>query len=142
MEPARDVTNHTTAIDTATAGVGTTRPVADGASARAAKLQDYAQLALATTDPLEAHLGLVNSDLLTLAYTMNSKIIDSLTDNSGAVDGIEQGARAVDQYLRIVKQIERYAQLAIKLSTAREHAVQQVREAVNGRLGNREVLKN
>jgi hypothetical protein len=139
MDPAKNVTSDaTTTTDAASASAATTGLAADDSDARMTKLRHYVAQALATIDPLEAHLGLVNTDLLMLAYAMKAKILESMDVSSAAVDVTDQTTRAVDQYLRVSKQIERYAQLEIKLRNSRQQDVHNLRKAAHDPLGGSE----
>jgi hypothetical protein len=99
-------------------------PRASGAApgevdSRSRRIDDLLKEALAKKCPLEANLGVVNSDLMRLEYGLNQLIVKAMAQPA-ALEHMSHLMPALDSFLRVVKQIERYAQLDRRLVAARE----------------------
>ncbi len=89
---------------------------------RLRRIMDYRQEVLAKADALEANLGAVNSELMSIGYRLHQAIEAAMEVAPGALDDFQKLMPAIDNYLRIAKQIDRFAQLDLRLVKARERS--------------------
>lgn len=108
------------------------------ANSRGDRIRDLLASSLAKLDPLEANLGVVNSDLMLLAYRLKQSIDSALTEPD-ASEELEMLMPAVENYLKVVKQIERFSKLDLQL---RSRQTTGATSLVPGRIAQGEEIAN
>jgi hypothetical protein len=82
---------------------------------RRQKITDYVGESLKKSDLLEANLGAVNGDLMSLASRFRGALEEVLERSPESLAEMAEFMPTIDVYLRVTKQVERYSQLALKL---------------------------
>lgn len=85
------------------------------ADVRVQRIADYAADSLAKDNALEANLGVVNADLMLIAFRFRDVLEDVLQQPTETLAQMAEFMPGVDGYLKVVKQVDRFSQLAIKL---------------------------
>jgi hypothetical protein len=104
------------------------------AAGRVERIEQYIEQSLAKPDPMEATLGVVTGDLMSMAHRIKRHIDELFEGDPEFVPELDLIAPEIDQYLRVSKQIERFALLTEKrygrspASSARKVAEQATRE--------------
>lgn len=84
---------------------------------RLQRIRDYATESLAKLGPLEANLGLVNSDLMNMAYRLK-QAIEKAMETAEELEDFEVLLPAIDKFQMLAKQIDRFTQLELRVRNA------------------------
>lgn len=77
---------------------------------RQQRIDDYLQATLRKQDPLDANLGILARDLLTVADTLNEALHAVVAGNASELLENPAARVGLNDYLRVAKQVERLAQ--------------------------------
>ena len=81
---------------------------------RQRRILDYATESLAKLGPLEANLGLINSDLMGMAYRLK-QAIEKAMEPAAKLEDFENILPAIENFQKLARQIDRFAQLELRV---------------------------
>jgi hypothetical protein len=84
-------------------------------ASRHERVDDYLDHALKASHPLEANLGVVHSDLMWFAGTLNDTLSGYRREAAETLLAKEEFFPTLEMYLKVSKQIDRFAQLLLKV---------------------------
>jgi hypothetical protein len=84
------------------------------------RINRYRESALNKSDDLEANLGVINANLMEMAYQVRQQVEDVNEHLSDSPKKRELLRGGFDDYLRVTKQIERYSTLVIRFGGAQK----------------------
>ena len=82
------------------------------------RINRYRESALNKPDDLEANLGVINANLMEMAYQVRQQLEDVNEHLSDSPKKRELLRGGFDDYLRVAKQIERYSTIVIRIDAA------------------------
>jgi hypothetical protein len=89
---------------------------------RMQRIADYLAACLSNANALEANLGIVNSDLLLIAFRLKQTIDQAQESGAKSLEELDYLLPAIETYLQITKQIDRFSRLELKLKRDRDGA--------------------
>jgi hypothetical protein len=79
------------------------------------RITEYVSEALAAADPLAANVGVINGDLMHMAYALRQGLAEALQQPPESLLAMSEAMPAMDGFLKVTKQIDRFTQLWMKL---------------------------